>query len=82
MRRTIVSLLIAAMAFGMTGCGGASSVSSAAVSSAGADLAGSYTYEENLPFGTIPWTLDLAEDGTYILTFSDMMGKSNRYTGT
>ena len=82
MRRAIVSLLIAAMAFGMTGCGGASSVSSAAVSSASADLVGSYTYEEKLPFGTIPWTLDLAEDGTYILTFSDMMGKSNRYTGT
>lgn len=86
MKRAMVSLLLAALAFGMTGCGEApaasSTVSSTAAPSAGVNLAGSYTYEETLPFGTIPWTLELAEDGTYTLTFSDMTGKSNRYTGT
>ena len=37
-------------------------------------LAGEYIYEERLPFGTVPWTLALADDNTYKLTVTKPNG--------
>lgn len=83
MRRVISTVVSAALLLSLAGCGAASTeASSSAVSAVSAIQAGTYTYEETLPFGTVPWTLNLAEDGTYTLTFKDFGGQENTYTGT
>lgn len=46
-----------------------------------ASLAGTYTYEEELPFGKVPWTLQLNEDGTYTLSVTKPNGNTYTYTG-
>lgn len=42
------------------------------------DIAGTYTYQESVMDGqfTVDWTLELREDGTYILTESGPMGET------
>lgn len=83
MRRVISTVVSAALLLNLVGCGAASTeASSSAVSAVSAIRNGTYTYEETLPFGTVPWTLNLAEDGTYTLTFKDFGGQENTYTGT
>lgn len=83
MRRVISTVVSAALLLSLAGCGAASTeASSSAVSAVSAIQNGTYTYEETLPFGTVPWTLNLAEDGTYTLTFKDFGGQENTYTGT
>lgn len=83
MRCVISTVVSAALLLSLAGCGAASTESSSsAVSAVSTIQAGTYTYEETLPFGTVPWTLNLAEDGTYTLTFKDFGGQENTYTGT
>lgn len=83
MRRVISTVVSAALLLSLAGCGAASTeASSSEVSAVSAIQNGTYTYEETLPFGTVPWTLNLAEDGTYTLTFKDFGGQENTYTGT
>lgn len=83
MRRVISTVVSAVLLLSLAGCDAASTeASSSAVSAVSTIQAGTYTYEETLPFGTVPWTLNLAEDGTYTLTFKDFGGQENTYTGT
>lgn len=83
MKRVISTVVSAALLLSLAGCGAASTTaSSTSAAAVSAVQAGTYTYEETLPFGTVPWTLNLAEDGTYTLTFTDLGGQENTYTGT
>lgn len=84
MKRILATAAAAALLFGLAGCGAATSTvaETESVSTEETAQTGTYTYEETLPFGMVPWTLALAEDGTYTLTFTDLGGQENTYTGT
>ena len=88
MKKTIALLLALAMCFAMAACGETAAPAAteapvpAAEPAAENSVAGDYTYEETLPFGTVPWTLSLAEDGSYSLSFTKPTGETFTFTGS
>lgn len=87
MKRGIALLLALALTLSLSACGGEGGAPAETPSEAGGvpvdgSVAGEYTYEEILPFGTVPWTLTLAEDSTYTLSTTKPTGAEFVYTGT
>lgn len=73
MKRNLAVFLALALFLSLSICGSCQESS---------DNAAEYIYEENLPFGTVPWTLTLAEDGTYSLSVTKPTGATCVYTGS
>lgn len=90
MKKLFALMLALVMVLSLAACGAAAPAGSVSVedvsgqtsSGASESVAGEYTYEENLPFGTVPWVLTLAEDGTYSMSVTKPTGTTYVYTGT
>ena len=85
MKKILAILLALGMVLSLTACSTSAPEESASTgnvsSNAFASVAGEYTYEESLPFGSVPWVLTLAEDGSYSLSVTKPTGDSYVYTG-
>lgn len=72
MKRILVMTLCLVMALCLCACGGSKN-----------DVAGTYTFNEtNVNGMEIAWTLELAEDGTYTLSESNVLLGTMSYAGT
>ena len=91
MKKGIAILLALVLCFALCACGQTAAPTeenapagntASETTPADTGLAGEYTYEETLPFGTVPWVLTLSENGSYSLAVTKPTGQSFTYTGS